>query len=148
MKLPIGHLHVSSSLDLTDVDNAGLYIATYALLGSLTSNATATALAERTAKQSMIHPDWHADSGVIKEGGGPAGDSNDGIGFKSVLVRGLYRSWEYFWDEQLKHAIREYINIQYYGLTQLASDNQKQPVNFGRTWSGPKFELSTSHAQL
>jgi hypothetical protein len=129
------------------LDNAGLYIETYALLSALTSNATALGLAERTIKQSLLTQQWNAKTGVIKEGGGPAAEQNDNIGFKSVLIRALYRSYAYLQDEQLKAAVLEYINIQYYGLTQLASDSKTRPITYGRTWTGP-YELSTSHTQL
>lgn len=137
----------SSASQADSADNTGLYISTYALLSSLTSNTTALTLAERTIKEALVTPGWHNKNGIIKEGAGPAAESNDGIGFRSVLIRGLYRSFGYLKDEQLKAAVLEYINIQYYGLTQSASDSKMVPVNYGRTWAGP-FELSTSHAQL
>ena len=74
-------------------------------------------------------------------------EGNDNITFKSILIRALYDSFNYFGDEELKNAVREYINIQYYGVTQLGSDNPAAPVNYGRNWVGP-YAASTAHAHL
>jgi hypothetical protein len=65
-----------------------------------------------------------------------------------VLVRALYRSYPYCKDAGLKAAIVEYVNIQYYGLTQLDADSKTQPVEYGRNWAGPAYQGSTAHAQL
>lgn len=63
------------------------------------------------------------------------------------MIRFLHKSMDWFGDEDLKSAVRYYINIQYYGITQLASDNGSKPVRYGRNWLGP-YVLSTDHSQL
>jgi predicted alpha-1,6-mannanase (GH76 family) len=125
-----------------------LYIAIYAELGHLTQNSTATGLAERTAKAAMTTGQWHTDKGVIKEGEGDAAVSDDGIGFKSIMIRYLAKVHPWLADEGVKAAIVQYINIQYWALTTLASNSATHPVQYGRNWNGPAYTVSTVHAQL
>lgn len=119
-------------------DNAGLYIAGYSLLGSLTGNDTAIGLAARTARESINTPQWNNDQGIIKEGAGSPG-RDDGIGFKAVLIRSLLNSYRFF-DKSLQTAIIDYVNIQYYAVTQLNSDDSKKPTSYGRNWAGPNYD--------
>lgn len=129
-------------------DNQALYIALYAQLGHLTNNQTATDLAKRAIEKSLASgAPWNNAQGVIKEGKGDETKSDDGIGFKSILIRYLQKSVPWLQDDELTDAIKEYANIQYYALSQLDSDNKNHPLKFGRNWEGP-YKVSTDHAQL
>jgi len=134
--------------DSVFVDNSGLYIAAYAELGHLTKNATATSLAQRVAIASMNTPIWNTASGINKEGAGDEAASDDSIGFKSIMIRYLHKAYPWFTDEAVKAAVVQYINIQYWALTQLGSDSSTHPIRYGRNWTGPAFNLSSEHAQL
>ena len=128
------------------VDNSGEYLAAYATLGSITNNSTAIDLAQRTAKAAIQTTQWNNDQGVLIDGNGPVNESSDGVEFRAVLIRDLHLAYDYFTDDQLKADIIQYVNIQYWALTQLDSDSGSMPVNFGRNWSGV-YELSTGPAQ-
>lgn len=125
-----------------------MYIAIYAELGHLTGNSTATGLAERTAKAAMSSGQWNTAGGVIKEGEGTATGSDDVMGFKSIMIRCLAKVHPWLADEGIKAAIVQYINIQYWALTTLASNPPTHPVQYGRNWNGPAYTVSSVHAQL
>jgi len=110
------------------IDNIALYIATYAELGYLTSNSTAIQLAETAIVAAMNTPQWNNNQGIIKEGEGDAIGENDAIGFKSVLIRYLTKAYPWISDNDIKAAILQYINIQYYALVNLASDDKYAPI--------------------
>lgn len=129
-------------------DNQGLYIAVYAELGHLTGNATATRLAQEATRKALLpSAPWNNAKGIIKEAKGDIEKSDDGIGFKSIMIRYLQKSAPWLNSKELVSAIREYINIQYYALTQLDSDSKTSPVRYGRNWEGP-FSMSSEHAQV
>ena len=129
-------------------DNQALYIALNAQLGYLTHNSTATELAAVAIKKALApNAPWNNAQGIIKEGRGDVSESDDGIGFKSILIRYLQKSVPWIQDAELATAITEYVNIQYYALSQLDSDYMTHPRKFGRNWEGP-FSVSTDHAQL
>lgn len=128
-------------------DNAGLYIASHAILGHVTHNRTSLDLAERTALASMRLPVWNTPQGVNKDGEGAADGSADPIGFKSILIRYLNKAYPYF-SKDVQASIRHYVNIQYWAMVNLASDDAYAPIRYGRNWTGPAFNLSTEHAQV
>lgn len=90
---------------------------------------------------------WNNDKGIIREAAGDVEKSDDGIGFKSIMIRYLRPAAALVGDEELSTAVKEYINIQYYALTQLDSDSQTKPVRYGRNWEGP-YTMSSEHAQV
>jgi predicted alpha-1,6-mannanase (GH76 family) len=152
--LPIGNLPVSwggvwsGACGQLTPDNQALYIALYAELGHLTSNTTATDLAKDAIKKAFAaSAPWNNAQGIIKEGKGNETVSDDAIGFKSILIRYLQKSIPWLQDDDLTNAITEYVNIQYYALSQLDSDDKNKPLQFGRNWEGP-YSSSTDHAQL
>ena len=124
-----------------------MYIATYAQLGYIKNDTAATASAKAAIDAALHTPLWNDPKGIIKEGKGDVTKSDDGIGFKSIMIRYLNRASEWITDDDLKAAIQQYINIQYYALTQLDSDSKSHPVNYGRNWEGP-YNVSTIHAQV
>lgn len=129
-------------------DNQGLYFAVYAELGFLTSNDTATRIAKDAISVALSsEAPWNSDNGIISEGKGDATKSDDGIGFKSIMIRYLNRVLPWLDDSKIAEAMREYVNIQYYALSQLDSDDKTAPVRFGRNWQGP-YTVSTRHAQM
>ena len=130
------------------VDNVGLYIASYAILGSLTNNDTAIQLSEQSAVAAMNTYVWNTPQGINKESDGESANSDDSIGFRAILIRYLHKAHPYLQDQSVKDAIVRYINIQYWALTQLSSDDINQPIRYGRNWTGPAFNISTEHAQL
>lgn len=129
-------------------DNTGLYIALYAELGLVTKNSTATQLAERSVIAAMTTKNWNTAKGINKEGEGPVGSSDNIIGFKSIMIRYLAKAYSWFADVDVKAAILQYVNIQYWAMTTRASDSQSHPVNYGRNWTGPAYSVSSVHAQL
>lgn len=120
----------------------------YAGLGHLTGNATATSLAEKTAIAAMTNDVWNNPQGIIREGEGSPRESDDSIGFKSILIRYLTKAHPWLSDEKVKAAIVQYINIQYWALTTLDSDSPSHPIRYGRNWTGPAYNVSSEHAQL
>lgn len=117
-------------------DNAGLYVAAYADLGNHTNNATAISLAQATAIAAMVTPDWNTPSGIIFEGNGYNSRKElFGMSFRSVLIRFLHQSYAYV-DADTQAAILQYINIQYYAITQLDSNDPAKPTKYGRNWTG------------
>ncbi len=129
-----------------NVDNAGLYIAAYATLGNLTKNSTATSLAQRTAITSMTTSTWNNPQGIIFEGTGNVTASEDGIGFKAILIRYLHTAYQFF-DEDVQDAIRQYIDIQYCALVNDDSNDPEMPVEYGRNWTGV-YEVATGQTQV
>ena len=74
--------------------------------------------------------------GIIKEADGLNATAADfDISFPPVLINYLRRASQYF-SSDLQAAITQYINIQYYGLTQLDSNNPEAPLTYGRNWTG------------
>lgn len=117
-------------------DNAGLYVAAYADLGNYTSNATAISLAQDTAIAAMVTSNWNTPSGIIFEGDGyNVTKERFGMAFRSALIRFLHQSYAYV-DADTQAAILQYINIQYYAITQLDSNNPISPDEYGRNWTG------------
>lgn len=117
-------------------DNAGLYVAAYADLGNYTNNATAISLAQATAIAAMVTSDWNTLSGIIFEGDGH-NSTKEGFGMtlRSALIRFLHESYAYV-DADTQAAILQYINVQYYAITQLDSDDPAKPEKYGRNWTG------------
>ena len=91
---------------------------------------------------------WNSDNGIISEGNGDPSAQTNVQGFKAILIRYLHQAYPYLTDSDTKQAIIDYVNIQYYGLSQLDSDSQSQPVNYGRNWTGPGYENTNPHTQL
>ena len=112
----------------------------------MTNNATAIELAQRSTVAALQTQKWNDDQGVLNEGNGDVTKSDDGVEFKAILIRDLHRAYPYFSDEQLKADILQFINIQYWALTQLDSDSKTQPVNYGRNWTGD-YVLATGPSQ-
>ena len=129
------------------LDNQGLYFATYAALGRLTGNATATEIAKESIKKGISSAPWNTKSGWIDEGSGDAAQTNDAIEFKAIMIRYLHRTVGWFNDRELTEAVTGFINIQYYALTQRDSDNKDHPVRYGRNWPGP-YAKSTTQAHV
>ena len=63
------------------------------------------------------------------------------------MIRYLQKSAPWLGDDELVQVITEYVNIQYYALTQLDSDSKTKPVRYGRNWEGP-YSMSSDHAQV
>lgn len=63
------------------------------------------------------------------------------------MIRYLQKVAPWLADDELVGAITEYVNIQYYALTQLDSNSPTRPVRYGRNWEGP-YSMSSDHAQL
>jgi hypothetical protein len=91
---------------------------------------------------------WNTAKGINKEGEGPVDESENIIGFKSIMFRYLAKAHPWLADEGVKSAILQYINIQYWALTSRASDSPSHPVNFGRNWTGPAYTQTSVHAQM
>ena len=124
------------------LDNTALYIYAYANIGNFTTNPTYLQNARAAAIAAMSTTAWNTDQGIIKEADGANATAQDfDISFPPVLINYLRRSSEYFTSD-LQEAILQYINIQYYALTQLDSDNPNAPLRYGRNWTG-KYETST-----
>ena len=128
-------------------DNTGLYIAAYAQLGATAKNTTAIELAERTIKAAIQTTQWNTPSGFIKEGAGDPAQDDDGVGFKAILIRYLRQAHRYV-SKDVQEAIVDYINIQYYAITQLASNDPSHPVEYGRNWTGPGFKVATAKTNM
>ena len=64
------------------------------------------------------------------------------------MIRYLQKAYYWIKDEDIKAAIVQYINIQYYALTHFAADSDTMPIRYGRNWTGPAFNLSSQHAQV
>jgi hypothetical protein len=121
-----------------------LYIATYAILGQIKSDQSFLDLATRTAKAAMAAR-WHTPEGIIKEGQGPALEGGDSVMWKPILVRSLAKAAPIL-GGQIQRAIRQYLNIQYWGASQHDADSGSKPVWFGRNWQGP-YEGHTDQTQ-
>lgn len=135
-----------SAAEETIPDNAALYISTYAQLGYATKNSTATRLAEKAALTAMDTTRWNDPTGIIKEGQGDAMKDDDGVGFKAILIRALHTAYPWV-SSQVQANTVQYLNIQYYAITQLDSDSKTKPTNYGRNWLGP-YVASTSKPNM
>lgn len=114
----------------------------------MTNNQTAIDIAKDAIKVALSSAaPWNSDNGIISEGKGDVTQSDDGIGFKSITIRYLVKVMPWIDDEELTQAIKDYVAIQYYALTQLDSDSKENPVQYGRNWQGP-YSISTRHAQM
>lgn len=117
-------------------------MAAYADLGNYTNNETAISLARTTAIAAMVTSHWNTPSGIIFEGDGSNSKKElFGMTFRSVLIRFLHQAYIYF-DADTQVAILQYINIQYYAISQLDSNDPANPDKYGRNWTG-KFEDAT-----
>ena len=133
---------------LSWTDNIALYLGIYAEIGYLTNNATATSLAEKAIVAAMNTYTWNTPQGIINESEGPDSESNDAIGFKSIMLRYMHKAYYWISDEDIKSAIVQYVNIQYYAMTHFAADSAVSPIRYTRNWTGPAFNISSQHAQL
>jgi len=126
--------HIDGACTLTDwlfTYNQGLYIRAYARLGSLSfaPNATQMAKATTAAYYAMNTTLWNNAQGLITgtfryrntfalislrtlEDTGPTLGDDDGIGFKSVMIRALSGLHTLTQDAQVQADILRYINLQ------------------------------------
>ena len=96
----------------------------------------------------MTKASWDTPDGVIKEAEGDPTQAGDGVGFKAILIRYLQRAYPWLNDESLKAAIVDFVNIQYWSLTQFDSNSPSQPLEYGRNWTGPAFSTWLSHTEM
>lgn len=124
--------------------NSAFYFAAYADLGNYTNNMTAISLGQDAAIAAMTTSEWNDNRGIITAGVGKTLNSN---GFKltagPALIRYLHQSYQYF-DADTQAAIIQYINIQYYAITQLDSNSPTAPQMYGRNWTGPAYEIASN----
>lgn len=132
--------------------NAGLYIGAQAKLGYLTNDTSAIEKAAKTARASISDTaSWNSANGISQEADSQSSPTGDGIEFQAVLVRNLRLAYPYF-SSDLQKDILQYINIQYYGITQLDSDSKTAPKLYSQRWTGPynttEFSIHTEISAL
>ena len=67
----------------------------------------------------MTTSEWNDALGITKQAvGSNLTSTNFTLTFGPVLIRYLDRSYDYF-DADMQHAILDYINLQYWAITQL-----------------------------
>lgn len=87
---------------------------------------------------------WNDEQGIITQAVGYNPTStNFTLTFGPVLIRYLDRSYDFF-DKHMQRAILDYVNIQYWAITQLDSNSKTDPTLYGRNWTGPAYELATN----
>ena len=104
------------------------------------------------AQAAMIRPDWINENGILDGREWPGDKSpdkrDDGVGFKSVLVRSLAKLYRVLHRNQLQQAlqtdIESFIRRQYDSNRNNNTNDQGQ---YGPLWTGP-FEVPTSHSQM
>ena len=88
---------------------------------------------------------WNNEQGIITEGQGNVTGVDDGISFRAVLIRHLHTGFPFF-SQEVQEAILQYINIQYWAIVTLDSNNPNMPIEYGRNWTGG-FEVATGRSQ-
>lgn len=95
----------------------------------------------------MTLPNFNAPNGVVKEGEGDPKGTGDELTFKAVYIRCLNKARQYL-DAETQEAIRRYVNIQYWSMATVDSDNASQPGWYGRNWTGPGYDGYTAQSQM
>ncbi|KAG9223675.1 hypothetical protein CCMSSC00406_0004984 [Pleurotus cornucopiae] len=81
---------------------------------------------------------WQGSNGVITEGSSP-NSNNDGVGFKSVLIRGLHEAFERSSNNDLRILVHSYVDVQYNALLDLAANGS----TYSSSWAGPPQGFTT-----
>ncbi|KAF4570070.1 hypothetical protein EYR40_009056 [Pleurotus pulmonarius] len=81
---------------------------------------------------------WQGSNGVITEGSSP-NSNNDGVGFKSVLIRGLHEAFERSPNNALRILVHSYVDVQYNALLDLAANGS----TYSSSWAGPPQGFTT-----
>ncbi|KAF9499350.1 endo-1,6-alpha-mannosidase [Pleurotus eryngii] len=81
---------------------------------------------------------WQGSNGVITEGSSP-NSNNDGVSFKSVLIRGLHEAFERSSNNDLRILVHSYVDVQYNALLDLAANGS----TYSSRWAGPPQGFTT-----
>jgi hypothetical protein len=123
--------------------NSGKYIEGLSVLGAVSGNTQWTTLMINILNAAVKTTVWQGTNGVITEGASPTVD-NDSVGFKAVLIRGLYEAWvRNPSNTALTTLIHSYGDVQYNALLELAATGN----TYSSSWLGPP-QAFTSWGQL
>ncbi|KAF8211061.1 endo-1,6-alpha-mannosidase [Mycena galopus ATCC 62051] len=113
------------------------------VLGAVSGNTQWTTLMINILNAAVKTTVWQGTNGVITEGASPTVD-NDSVGFKAILIRGLYEAWvRNPSNTALTTLIHSYGDVQYNALLELAATGN----TYSSSWLGPP-QAFTSWGQL
>ncbi|KAH7928605.1 Six-hairpin glycosidase, partial [Leucogyrophana mollusca] len=128
--------------------NSGKYLEGLSVLADVTGDSSWSSLMLNVVAASVKATAWEGSDGVITEGADVSED-NDGVGFKSVLIRGLNEVWTRNSDNgALRTLIQSYTDVQYNALLDLASTNSSGATWYSPAWEGPGPSSFISWGQL
>ncbi|KAN0088744.1 Glycoside hydrolase [Tylopilus felleus] len=128
--------------------NSGKLIEGLSVLVNVTHNESWQSFMLNTTAAVLHTTVWQGTNGVVTEGGYIQED-NDAVGFKSILIRPLHEEWARNpGNAQLQTIIRNYINVQYNALMELASTKYGNTTWYSPEWAGPKPANVTAWGQL
>ncbi|TRM68594.1 glycoside hydrolase family 76 protein [Schizophyllum amplum] len=120
--------------------NSGKYLEGLNVLADVTGDDAWKSLAVNVANAAMKTSAWQGSNGVITEGASP-NENNDGVGFKSILLRALDETYNRRGgdNESLRILIHSYVCVQFNALLELAADGN----NYSSAWAGPAQGFTT-----
>ncbi|KIJ61602.1 glycoside hydrolase family 76 protein [Hydnomerulius pinastri MD-312] len=117
--------------------NSGKFIEGLSVLSGLTGDSNWSNLMLNMVSASTRTTAWQGSNGVITEGADTT-ENNDGVGFKSVLIRGLDEVWvRNSGNGALRTLIQSYTDVQLNALLDLASTNSSGTAWYSPAWAGP-----------
>ncbi|KAL1702215.1 glycoside hydrolase family 76 protein [Schizophyllum commune] len=129
-----------SSKDWLFTYNTGKFLEGLNVLADVTGDGQWKSLATYAANAAMKTGAWQGSNGIITEGASPSAN-NDGVGFKSILIRGLDEAYmrRQHDNEALRILIHSYVCVQLNALLDLAATG----YTYSSAWAGPPQAFTT-----
>lgn len=119
--------------------NSGKFIEGLSVLASVTKDSQWNNLMVHTVAAAVKSSTWQGSDGIITEGSSPT-SNNDGVGFKSIFIRGLYEAFSRNpRNANLRVLLRSYVDVQYNALLDLAATKS----TYSSSWHGPPQSFTT-----
>uniref|UniRef100_D8QI18 Glycoside hydrolase family 76 protein n=1 Tax=Schizophyllum commune (strain H4-8 / FGSC 9210) TaxID=578458 RepID=D8QI18_SCHCM len=120
--------------------NTGKFVEGLNVLADVTGDGQWKSLATYAANAAMKTGAWQGSNGIITEGASPS-SNNDGVGFKSILIRGLDEAYmrRQHDNEALRILIHSYVCVQLNALLDLAATG----YTYSSAWAGPPQAFTT-----
>ncbi|KAF7974138.1 hypothetical protein HWV62_13367 [Athelia sp. TMB] len=122
--------------------NSGKYVEGLAMLAAVTGDSQWSDLYTNIVNAAVKTTVWEGANGVITEGADTTAN-NDGVGFKSVLLRGIHEVYDRSSNSALTTLVHSYLDVQYNAIMELAAEGS----DYSASWTGPP-QAFTSWGQL
>ncbi|TFK39567.1 glycosyl hydrolase family 76-domain-containing protein [Crucibulum laeve] len=119
--------------------NSGKYIEGLSVVSDITGDAQWRGSMLEIIAAAVKSTKWQGADGIITEGASP-NDNNDGVGFKSIYLRGLSEAFgRNPSNTNFRILLHKYIDVQYNALLDLAVTGS----SYSSRWNGPPQAFTT-----